>query len=120
VALALAIMSRRRAPGDQWAYDLERRLREVIHSEVDSEGPTVSRVFCNALGCLCYTERHGADADPAGFGAVSKALAGAGWARESGIDPDAVYAVAAAAPADSPERAVWQLVFVTRSVPPQR
>ena len=60
--MALAVISRKRAAGDEWAHEVERRLREVIRGEVNAQGPTVSRVFCNDLGCLCYTERDGDDA----------------------------------------------------------
>jgi Meckel syndrome type 1 protein len=118
--MALAIMSRKRAPEDEWAYEVERRLREVIRAEVDTQGPTVSRVFCNDVGCLCYTERDGENANAAGFGAISETLGrGSGWSRELGIDPRSVYLFATGAPGDLPTQAVWQLVFIMRSVQPQ-
>jgi hypothetical protein len=118
--MALAIMSRKRAPDDEWAHEVERRLREVIRAEVDTQGVTVSRVFCNDVGCLCYTERDGENANAAGFDAIAVALGrGSGWSRELAIDPRSVYVFSSGAPADLQPKAVWQLVFVMRSVWPQ-
>jgi hypothetical protein len=118
--MALAIMSSKRAPDDEWAHEAERRLREVIRDEVDTRGPTVARVFCNDVGCLCYTERDGENANAAGFDAISGPLgSGSGWSRELGIDPRSVYVFSPGAPGHLPTRAVWQLVFVMRSEQPQ-
>ena len=118
--MALTILSRKRAPDDAWAHEVERRLREVIRAEVDSEGPTVSRVFCNEVGCLCYTERDGENANAAGFGAIfGPPGRGDGWSSGLGINPRSVYLFATGGPADLPTKAVWQLVFVMRSVSPQ-
>jgi hypothetical protein len=117
---ALAIMSRKRSPDDEWAHEVERRLREVIRAEVDNRGPAVSRVFCNDVGCLCYTERDGANANAAGFGAISEPLGrGSGWPGELGIDPSRVYVFATGGAAGVPTQAVWQLVIIMRSVRPQ-
>ena len=55
----LSIMSTQRAPDDAWADSVEHYLRAFIRSQVDVQAPTVSRVFCNAVGCLCYVERTG-------------------------------------------------------------
>ena len=55
--LALKIMSQNRNPQDHWAYAVEQHLREVIRSTIEPEHATTARVFCNALGCLCYLER---------------------------------------------------------------
>jgi hypothetical protein len=54
-ALALLIVSKHRVPGDQWAYGMAKAMRSIIHSE-KVPGLTVSRVFCNTVGCLCYVE----------------------------------------------------------------
>lgn len=116
--MALAIMSKKRAPGDLWAEGLERKLREIIHTQVDAGGPTVSRVFCNAVGCLCYMERDGADASAAKFGAITEPLTSAsGWAKEFGIKPEAVYLSAFGSGNDFPGRYFWELVFVLRLAP---
>jgi hypothetical protein len=115
-SMALAIISRRRTADDQWAHEVERRLREVIRSEVDVQGPTVSRVFCNAVGCLCYTERDDAEASGAAFGAVLDPLtSGTGWGKELGIDPSRIYVL----PAGTASGRAWQLVFVMRAAPAQ-
>jgi hypothetical protein len=115
-AMALAIVSRRRAAEDQWAHQVERRLREVIRGEVEVQGPTVARVFCNAVGCLCYTERGEPEASGAASAAVLDALtSGTGWAKELGIDPAMVYVL----PAGTAPGPVWQLVFVMRAAPAQ-
>jgi hypothetical protein len=53
----LSIMSEQRASDDAWAQSVEHYLREFIQSQIDVQAPTVSRVFCNAVGCLCYLER---------------------------------------------------------------
>ena len=57
--LMLRIMSELRAPDDAWADMVEHYLREFIHTRVDAQAPTISRVFCNSVGCLCYLERTG-------------------------------------------------------------
>ncbi|MBV9724442.1 MAG: hypothetical protein JO299_04640 [Gammaproteobacteria bacterium] len=115
-AMALTIVSRRRAAEDLWAQQVERRLREVIRRKVEVQGPTVVRVFCNAVGCLCYTERDDAAASGAASAAVLDALtSGTGWAQELGIDPAMVYVL----PAGTAPGPVWQLVFIMRTVPAQ-
>jgi hypothetical protein len=53
--LALDIVSERRTPDDHWAYAMEKELREIIRSKLQKSKN--SRVFCNAVGCLCYVER---------------------------------------------------------------
>jgi hypothetical protein len=58
--LALAIMSQQRASDDVWSDEVENYLREFIRTQVNVQAPTVSRVFCNFVGCLCYLERTGA------------------------------------------------------------
>lgn len=60
--LALAIVSRRRASNDLWAQAMEKELRAIVHEKFDLQ-PTISRVFCNSFGCLCYVERDGAPLD---------------------------------------------------------
>ncbi len=57
--LMLRIMSEPRAPDDAWANEVEHYLSEFIRTQVDVQAPTVSRVFCNSVGCLCYLERTG-------------------------------------------------------------
>jgi hypothetical protein len=54
-ALALQIVSKHRVPGDHWAYGMAKAMGSIIHSE-KVPGLTVSRVFCNGVGCLCYVE----------------------------------------------------------------
>jgi hypothetical protein len=113
-AMALAIISRRRAAEDQWAHQVERRLREVIRGGVKE--PTVARVFCNAVGCLCYMERGEPEASGAASAAVLDALTSStGWAKELGVDPAMVYVL----PAGTAPGPVWQLVFVMRAAPAQ-
>ena len=34
-------------------------MSEFIRTQVDVQAPTISRVFCNSVGCLCYLERMG-------------------------------------------------------------
>jgi hypothetical protein len=55
--LILAIMSERRVPDDAWADEVEHYLREFIRTQVAVQAPTIFRVFCNSVGCLCYLER---------------------------------------------------------------
>jgi hypothetical protein len=52
--LALEIVSKRRTPGDPWAYGMSKELWAIVRSK--GHGPTISRVFCNSIGCLCYVE----------------------------------------------------------------
>ncbi len=116
--MALAIMSVRRAADDDWAHEVERRLRALIRAEVDAGGPTISRVFCNSMGCLCYTERAGDGATAAGFTRIRMTLgSGRGWPRKLGTDRGAVHEIAVDGPPDFPGRTVWQLVFVMRNAP---
>jgi hypothetical protein len=55
----LSIMSVQRASDDAWAEKVEHYLREFIRTQADVQAPTISRVFCNSVGCLCYLERAG-------------------------------------------------------------
>jgi hypothetical protein len=57
--LILDIMSEQRARDDAWADKVEQYLRAFIRGHVDVQAPTISRVFCNSVGCLCYLERTG-------------------------------------------------------------
>ena len=57
--LALAIVSKQRAPDDRWSKATESELRKIIGEKFDSQTPTISRVFCNSVGCLCYVEPEG-------------------------------------------------------------
>jgi hypothetical protein len=52
---AVDIASARRQPNDAWAHRMVQVLRQLIKSEIPDG--THPRVFCNALGCLCYVER---------------------------------------------------------------
>ena len=61
--LAWVIASKPRSGDDRWSYEFERELRHLIHNRY-AERPTISRVFCNSVGCLCYVERHGPPFDP--------------------------------------------------------
>jgi hypothetical protein len=61
--LASAIVARHRTPEDTWGYDSERELRQFIQTKVATVTPTISRVFCNSVGCLVYLERRGAFLD---------------------------------------------------------
>ena len=44
--LALEIVSKRRTPGDPWAYGMSKELWAIVRSK--GHGPTISRVFCNS------------------------------------------------------------------------
>jgi hypothetical protein len=57
--LAAEIVSIHRDPDDAWAISVEKEWRKNIREADESEAPTISRVFCNAVGCLCYMERDG-------------------------------------------------------------
>jgi hypothetical protein len=61
--LAWVIASKHRSEDDRWSYEFERELRHLIHNR-SAERPTISRVFCNSVGCLCYVERSGRPSDP--------------------------------------------------------
>jgi hypothetical protein len=52
--LALEIVSKHRTRDDHWAYAMEKQLRGVIQAKVPNSRN--ARVFCNSIGCLCYTE----------------------------------------------------------------
>jgi hypothetical protein len=51
---AQRIISQRRAPADVWARNMQNALWTLVHTKV-SAGKH-ARVFCNAIGCLCYVE----------------------------------------------------------------
>ena len=53
--VALEIVSKHRDPDDQWAYGMEKELREIVRTKVPK--PINVRVFCNSVGCLCYVEQ---------------------------------------------------------------
>lgn len=52
---ALKIASSVRAPDDEWSYNMRSELRTLVRTKIP-QGKNV-RVFCNAVGCLCYVER---------------------------------------------------------------
>jgi len=54
--LTLAIASQRRTPDDRWASEMEQNLRDIIRTKFQSQKTPIARVFCNALGCLCYLQ----------------------------------------------------------------
>jgi hypothetical protein len=54
--LTLAIASQRRTPDDRWAYEMEQKLRDIIRTKFQSRRTPIARVFCNAVGCLCYLQ----------------------------------------------------------------
>jgi hypothetical protein len=56
---AIAIASEKKQPDDNWAIEVEQQIRRGIMQLSETEKPTLSRVFCNAQGCLIYYERHG-------------------------------------------------------------
>jgi len=51
---ALAVVAKHRAADDRWAHEFEEELREIIGEGLRM--PTVWRVFCNSVGCLCYVQ----------------------------------------------------------------
>jgi hypothetical protein len=55
VRFALKIVSTPRTPSDQWSYNMRNELRTLVRTKVQNAKNV--RVFCNAIGCLCYAER---------------------------------------------------------------
>lgn len=119
--LLLAIMSQKRVPADRWAYAVESELRELIRTKVDAVKPTtVSRVFCNAVGCLSYLERRDLDTESSdiadGYGSDVRELIGtthAAWRKSLGIEPrDIHYQIFVGGPTE--HRISWELVVVSR------
>jgi hypothetical protein len=52
---ALHIVSLTRSPDDRWSLNMRRSLSTLVRSSVPNAMNV--RVFCNAIGCLCYVER---------------------------------------------------------------
>jgi len=55
--LVREIVSSPRKETDHLAYEVDAKLREIIRTSLPAGKH--ARVFCNALGCLCYVERNG-------------------------------------------------------------
>jgi len=107
--LALAIVSKRRASDDLWAQAMEKELRTIVHEKFDLQ-PTISRVFCNSFGCLCYVERDGAPLDKQ---SVLRELVGE-RGRKFGLQKSDVDVVWTDAGHGDPF--VWELTLVRRPV----
>ena len=108
--LALAIVSKRRASDDLWAQSMEKELRTIVHEKFDLR-PTISRVFCNSVGCLCYLERDGAPMDEQ---SVLRELLGE-RGRKFGLRRSDVDVVRTDAGHGNPF--VWELTLVRRPTP---
>jgi hypothetical protein len=108
--LALAIVSKRRASEDLWAQSMEKELRTIVHEKFDLR-PTISRVFCNSVGCLCYLERDGAPMDEQ---SVLRELLGE-RGRKFGLQRSDVDVVRTDAGHGNPF--VWELTLVRRPTP---
>jgi hypothetical protein len=119
--LVLEIISQRRMPGDHWAYGVESELRALIRTKVDTVKPTtVSRVFCNSMGCVCYLERRNlpADSDDGAHGLGNVVLglvepAHAAWRRSLGIQSRNIHFSIFGSGARE-RRTIWELVVITR------
>jgi hypothetical protein len=108
--LALKIMSQNGNPQDHWAYAVERHLRKVIRSTIEPEHATISRVFCNALGCLCYLERDHNEVGVIIPSILEPLISRDGWAQELGIDPRDAYRL----PIGTSNK-FWMLIYILHS-----
>lgn len=54
--MALQIMSQSKSPDDAWANGMESDLTSFIARKSPANAQLLTRVFCNAEGCLCYLE----------------------------------------------------------------
>jgi hypothetical protein len=106
-SLALVIMSRHRSPDDQWAYAMESELRALIKEKFGGREPPISRVFCNAVGCLCYVQR-GADGQPLAQMAIVHELLGT-TGQELGLKASDLNATAQLYHGEN-----WELTVVKR------
>jgi hypothetical protein len=112
VSLVQRIVSMNRSIDDTWAYEAEYTLRQIILTkiDVDPKKRTVSRVFCNAAGCLCYVEQrivHNPETE-----GLHQAVTGAPG-RKLGINKADV--MSARVPGiERPDHRAWELMVIRR------
>jgi len=101
---ALAVVAEHRTADDRWAREFEAALREIVRGKVRM--PTVARVFCNSVGCLCYVQA----GNPFDSPLVYTALHGQGVQQRFGITPADVDVLQSFKDPNAP----WELTFVRR------
>lgn len=106
----LQIVSEPKKHDDSWAYGVEYELRQLIAARPELIGkPVVSRVFCNAHGCLIYTEY--LPEQPFKLAAVLKAIDDSPWSNLYGIHGENMFLLSGTQRADS---SPWILSVVNR------
>lgn len=115
--LVSRISATRKRPADDWAYDMEREMRQVIESELSSVPNSVSRVFCNDVGCLFYLEGM---TKLIPFKVITSALRSEPFEDHFGIDPSRIF-WSGGSP-NLPTESRWHLIIYVRdkTVPLER
>jgi hypothetical protein len=117
----LAVMANKKRSGDSWPYALEDHLRQVIKMAFEKDSPTVSRVFCNSVGCLVYMERTNSQTRvaPGWFATWQQVVKSPDWAKTSGVDQTRIDITSTSGfPVSADQYTDWILVYLPRAAAP--